>query len=112
MLQLGGIAEAKALTLKSVAGAAIMNTLFEECASVESIFCRLKQKFPDIIDPSVKMIREDRRAAWNIYPNVNDWLDMAKSELITTWLAEDKPMKVVDIFREAGVEPPFFIPGE
>ena len=81
MTQLEGREETKPRYLKAIIGAALMNTKFAHF-SVDRIYRRFRQRFPDTVCPSRIMEIEERRSLWTTYPNVNRWFDGSKACLI------------------------------
>ncbi len=112
MMQLEGYQEAKPKTIRAMIAAAILNMPFESNVTKSWIYERVRQEYPEVLNPGRVREIEERRAAWTTYPNINLWFDGIKELLIKTGLVEDKPMKVIDVWRNAGVEPPIPIDGE
>ena len=54
---------------------------------------------------------EERRSLWTTFPNLNRWFDGTKECLIHLGFAEDKPMRVAEIF-EGVMAPPCLIDGK
>ncbi len=110
MCQLSGNGEMKPKKLKALIGAAIHNTCHSGSFSVEYVYKKLKEVFPNTVQESKSMKVEDRRMNWTTYPNLNLWFEGTKKELIHYGYVTDEPQVVRDIFR--GHPMPFDIPGE
>ena len=109
MTQLEGKEETKPRHLKALIGAALKNTPFEDFSQIK-LYRRFREKYPDTVNPTRAMEMEERRSLWTTFPNVNKWFDGSKKCLIQYGYAEDKPMRVVDIFK--GTSLPFPIDGK
>ena len=98
MKQLEGVAEAKPKHVKALIGASIRETSYDSM-SRDYLYRRFRQQTAPSVAPSKPMQVEDRRGIWTTYGNLNDWYDGAKATLIEYGFAEDKPMRVVDLFK-------------
>ena len=98
MKQLEGVAEAKPKQVKALIGASIRETSYDSM-SRDYLYRRFRQQTAPSVAPSKPMQVEDRRGIWTTYGNLNDWYDGAKATLIEYGFAEDKPMRVVDLFK-------------
>ena len=70
MTQLEGREETKPRYLKAIIGAALLNTKFAHF-SVDRLYRRFCQRFPDTVCPTCIMKIEERQSLWITYPNVN-----------------------------------------
>ena len=104
MKQLEGQAEVKPRHLKNLIAAALLDT---DLASVdkEYIYKQFRQKYPHVVQPSKVMQVEERRGLWVTFGNLNQWFDGSKKCLVHLGFAEDKPIKVIDMF--AGHDLPY-----
>ena len=98
MLQLEGKAEAKSGLMKALIAVCIKNTDWADM-NINYIYAEFRQKFPETVTPTCKLDVEARRGIWTTYPNINIWFSGAKKILIQYGFVEDKPQRVVDIFR-------------
>ena len=96
--QLEGNAETKPRMLKAIIGASLLDTEFESL-SVDKIYRKFRERYADTNAPTRSIEMEERRALWTTYPNVNRWFDGSKQCLVHYGYAEDKPQRVLDIFK-------------
>ncbi len=110
MCQLSGNGEVKMKKLKALIRAAINNTKLKDKVSVDYVFKKLKEMFPNTIQESKAIKVKDQRMNWTTYINLNLWFEGTKKELIHYGYVVDNPQVVSDIFD--GHPMPFDIPSE
>ena len=98
MKQLEGIAEAKPKHIKAIIGAALMETPYADM-SRRHLYQQFRKDQADSMGPTKPMQVEERRGIWTTYNNLSDWFDGAKRTMIEYGFAEDKPQRVIDIFK-------------
>ena len=97
MRQLEDISEEKPRTLKALIDAALYDTDLKS-VDQEWVYTYFRQKYPHVGEPSKVVHVEERRGLWTTYGNLNQWFDGSKECLVRLGFAEDKPMKVIDMF--------------
>ena len=105
MKQLEGVQESKPRHIKALIGAAVRDT-DRDSMSRDYLYRRFRKEMCATVAPTKPMQMEERRGLWTTYNNLNDWFNGAKKIMIDLGFAEDKPMRVVDIFRGRESEMP------
>ena len=98
MAQLEGKAEVKPRMMKALIGVCIKNTPWADM-NIKFLYDEFRNKYPDTVSPTGGLDVEVRRGIWTTYPNINSWMDGSKQCLIQYGFVEDKPQRVVDIFK-------------
>ncbi len=80
-----GDGKLKGRDVKRLIGASIVGTPYEEAAfQIESVWRKVRSKFPAALQAANKISVEDARGQWTTYDNLNQWFDDVKG------LVEDK----------------------
>ena len=85
-----GDGELRGRDLKIKIGASIVGTKHEAAFKVESVWRKIRNKFPEALQAANKVSVEDARAQWTTHDNLNQWFDDVKKDLITTGLVDDE----------------------
>ncbi len=85
-----GDGELKGRDVKRLIGASIVGTPYVAAFQIESVWRKVRSKFPAALQAANKISVEDARAQWTTYNNLDQWFDDVKKDLIGTGLVEDK----------------------
>ena len=77
--------------MKALIGAASHGTQWENKFSVNYAWRRTRYNHPETMIPTTKSDREDRRAEWVNFINIDHWLSDSKRFILKIGLAIDKP---------------------
>jgi hypothetical protein len=75
--------ELKGKDFKRLIGASIVH---ETRFKAESVWRKVRVKFPEALQASTRLMVEDARAQWTTFDNLNQWFDDVKKDLLKTGL--------------------------
>ncbi len=93
--QCGDAGEMRRREIKRLIGAAVVGTQYHGTLTIESAWRKLRQEFPEQVQPAYKMSMDNSRAQWTTYSQLQQWFDDAKSDRIGSGLAIDAEVRDV-----------------
>jgi hypothetical protein len=85
-----GDGELKGKDLKGLIGASMIGTPHADAYKPESVWRKVRAKYPDALQAATMIAVDDARAQWTTYDNLNQWFDDVKKDLLATGLVDDE----------------------
>lgn len=91
MMQVAGVGEASAKTMKVLVEGLVAGTEWEDKIDAEYTWRKTRSSHPEILNPVKAKKNEDRRVEWLSYANIMTWTERAKEFLISIGMAKNEP---------------------
>ena len=91
MMQVASEGGASRKEIKALTEGLIDGTKWESVFSMDYCWKRTRSQHPEILNPVLAKINEDRQVEWLTYKNIKDWTAAAKKFLIAIGMVKDDP---------------------
>jgi len=89
----GGGGELRGRDIKRLIGAATVGTQYEDQFTPESVWRKVRRKYPEKLQAANKVCVDDACSQWTTYQNLQQWFDDAKQDLLDSRLCIDQEVR-------------------